>query len=95
MTLPAAPSRFHTLGKGASDFFAGVVVGPAAVAFGYLAIFIADWVWLPIATGGLMLIIGTRATWRESRLFGVTTLFSGVAALVLITAALEIVASPP
>src|SRR5690349_4811831 len=95
MTRPAAPSRFKALGKGTSDFFAGLVCGPAVVAFGYLSIFIADWVWLPIVVGGFLLIIGTRATWRESRLFGVTTLVSGAAGLVLITAALAMVASPP
>jgi hypothetical protein len=84
MTGATATRRINALGNHASDVLAGVLAGFGAVALGFLSLFFADWWWLPVVLGGLLLMVAVRVTWRESRLLGVTTLLAGAMTLVAI-----------
>jgi hypothetical protein len=95
MTGATATRRINALGNRASDLFAGVFAGFGAVAVGFLSFFFLDWWWLPLVLGGLLLMVAFRVTWRESRLFGVTTLLAGAMTLVAIPVMLSAAVPSP
>jgi hypothetical protein len=77
----SAKTRFQQGKKYGSDVLAGLFTGPGAAAFGMLTLFLADWWWLPLVSAAVMVAVATWATWRESRVFGLTTVCSGVVGL--------------
>jgi hypothetical protein len=79
-----AAARLRAGEKYAGDVFAGLFAGLGAAVAGLLSTFATDWEWLPPAMASLLVCVASRATWRESRTFGVTTLLAGMVGLFLV-----------